>query len=83
MPEIRNCYKKVFHDAKNLGLDVGDLDVNVRQRTKSIIMCCFADENHFMHGFPEQCPSGRLRHVKYRSSWGKDCFFEANVHHAQ
>ena len=71
----KKLLRKVFHDAKNLGLDVGDLNAIVSQRTKSmIIMCCFADENHFMHDFPEQCPSGRLRHVKYRSSWGKDCF---------
>ena len=59
--------RKVFYNAKNLGLNIGDLDVIVRQRTKSIIMCCFADENHLMHDFLEQCPSGHLRPVKYRS----------------
>ena len=66
--------RKVFHNAKNLGLDVGDLNVIVSQRTKSISMCCFAEENHFMHDFPERCPSGCPRHVKYCRSWGKDCF---------
>ena len=70
----KKLLRKLSHDATNLGLDVGDLGVIVRQRTKSIIMCCFAGKNHFMHDFPEQCPSGRLRHVKYGSSWGKDCF---------
>ena len=70
----KKLLRKVFNDAKNLGLDVGDLDTIVKQRTKSIIMCCFSDEDHFIHGFLQRCPSGRLRHVKYRSSWGKDCF---------
>ena len=70
----KKLLRKVFNDAKNLGLDVGDLDTIVKQRTKSIIMCCFSDEDHFIHDFLEHCPSGRLRHIKYRSSWGKDCF---------
>ena len=42
----------------------------------SIIICCFADKNHFMHNFLELCPSGRLRHVKYRISWGKGRFLK-------
>ena len=70
----KKSLRKVFQDAKNLGLEVGDLDTIVRQRTKSIILCCFSDEDHFIHDFLERCPSGRLRHVKYRSSWGKDYF---------
>ena len=56
--------RKVFQDAKNLGLDVDNLDAIVRQRTKSIVMCCFADENHFIHDFLERCPSGHVKTVK-------------------
>ena len=71
----KKSLRKVFHDASNLGLDgVGDLDTIVKQRTKSIILRSFQDDDHFIHDFIERCPSGRLRHVKYRSSWGKDCF---------
>ena len=70
----KKSLRKVFHDASNLGLnDVGDLDTIVKQQTKSIILRSFQDNDHFIHDFIERCPSGRLRHVKYRSSWGKDC----------
>ena len=70
----KKLLRKVFNDAKNFWLDVGDLDTIVKQRTKTIIMCCFSDEDHFIHNFLECCPSGHLRHIKYQSSWSKDCF---------
>ena len=34
----KKLLQKVFHNAKNIGLDVGDLDVIVEQRTKYIII---------------------------------------------
>lgn len=59
--------RNVLNEAKKLGLDVGDFDIIVKQRTQSIIMCCFPDEDHYIHDFLELCPSGSLRHVKHRS----------------
>ena len=35
------------------------------------------DSDHFINNFLEQCPSGRYRHTKYRSSWGRDSFLRS------
>ena len=66
--------KKVFHGARSLGIDVGDLDTIARQTTKSIMMCCSADENHFIRCtiFANDAP--HVIHVKYQSPQGKGCF---------
>ena len=67
--------RKIFKDATSLGLELGyDLDSIVNNQTKSRIMQIYMDDEHFMQEFLERCPSGRLRHPKYRTAWGKDCF---------
>ena len=38
------------------------------------------DDEHFIHGFQEQLPSGRYKKLKIRSTWGKDCFLRSMIH---
>ena len=67
--------RKIFKDAIALGLDLGyDFDSLVQSHTQNRIMQIYSDNEHFMQSFLERCPSGRLRHPKYRTSWGKDSF---------
>ena len=71
----KDIIRKIFKDATSLGLELGyDLDSLVNNQTKSRIMQMYMDDEHFMQEFLERCPSGRLRHPKYRTAWGKDCF---------
>ena len=65
----------IFKDATQLGLELGyDLDPIVNNHTKSRIMQIYMDDEHFMQELLKHCPSGRLRHSKYRTPLGKDCF---------
>ena len=64
----------IFKDATSLGLELGyDLDSIVNNQTKSHIIQIYMDDEHFIQEFLERHPSGRLRHPKYRTAWGKDC----------
>ena len=67
--------QKIFKDATSLGLELEyDLDSLVNNQTKSRIMQIYMDDEPFMRELLERCPSGRLRHPKYQTAWGKDCF---------
>ena len=59
---------------------ISDLDSIIEKRTKTLIMSYIHNDEHFIHDFLEQLPSGRYRTLKYRSAWGKDCFLRAMIH---
>jgi len=65
---------KFFRDALSLGLEISSLDNLVDSRTQTLILSYIHDSEHFINDFIEQCPSGRYRTVKYRTSYGKDSF---------
>ena len=65
--------RKIFKDAEKLGIDdIDNLDTLVSKRSKNLMLQLVHDNEHFIHDFVEKCPSGRYRHMKYRTSWGKD-----------
>ena len=73
--------RKLFKEADKHELPgISDLDSIIERRTKTLIMSYIHDDEHFIHDFLEQLPSGRYRTLKYRSAWGKDCFLRAMIH---
>ena len=52
----------------------------VNNQTKPRIMQIYMDDEHFMQELLEPCPSGRLRHPKYQTARGKDCFLLYTLH---
>jgi hypothetical protein len=67
--------RKIFKDASSLGLQPNyDLDTVVKTHLKNRVMQIFTDDEHFNQNYLKRCPSGRLRHPKYRTALGKDCF---------
>ena len=72
--DIRDLVK----GAMRLGLeDIDSIDNIIQKRTKTLMLQMIHDSDHFINNFLEQCPSGRYRHVKYRSSWGWDSFLRS------
>ena len=72
--DIRDVVKR----ALRLGLeDIDSIDNIIQKRTKTLMLQMIHDSDHFINNFLEQCPSGRYRHTKYRSSWGRDCFLRS------
>ena len=70
--------RKLFKEADRHELPgISDLDSIIERRTQTLIMSYIHDDEHFIHDFLEQLPSGRYRTLKYCSAWGKD-FFEGN-----
>ena len=66
---------RISKDAEKLSLDdIDSLGTLVSKNTKNFMLQLMHDNEHFIHDFVEKCPSGRYRHMKYRTSWGKDCF---------
>ena len=56
------------------GFELGlNLDSLVNNHTKSRIMQIYKER--FMQEFLERCPSGWLRHLKYRTAWRKTDFY--------
>ena len=75
----KRVMRSVFKSARALGLSVGDVDVVMRERMKSLVLNLLHDDTHFIHDFLEKCPSGRFRTFKTRSSWGTDSFYRSMV----
>ena len=72
--------RKFFGDGKKIGIDnIGDLDTLIDNRSKNLIMNFILDDEHFINDFLTKLPSGRYRAIKYRSSWGRDCFLRSMI----
>lgn len=41
------------------------------------------DNEHFIYDFIEKCSSGQDQHMKYRTSWDKDCFLRHMINFKQ
>ena len=70
--------RDVVRRALRLGLeDIDSIDNIVQKRTKTLMLQMIHESDHFINHFLEQCPSGRNRHTKYRSAWGRDSFLRS------
>ena len=72
--------RKFFGDGKKIGIDnIGDLDTPIDNWSKNLIMNFILQDEPFINDFPTKLPSGRYRAIKYRSSWGRDCFLGSMI----
>ena len=63
---------KISKDAEKLSLDdIDSLGTLVSKNTKNFMLQLVHDNEHFIHGFVERCPSGRYQYMK--------CVYNFNV----